>query len=71
MIIKLVSNNSYTLNTAEVRLCHALLRFMEASKEIMHDDIRHKQLLQAFEGAAKTFEKTGFDVIITDGVEND
>jgi len=44
---------------------------MEASKEIMHDDIRHKQLLQAFEGAAKTFEKTGFDVIITDGVEND
>jgi len=71
MIINLVNNNSDVRTVSESLLCMTLLRFMEASKDIMHDDIRHKKLLEAFDNAVKTFERVGFDVIITDGVDEE
>lgn len=65
MIIKLV-NNKRAIVHYELHLDLALLQFMEASKDIMHDDIRHKPLLEAFNNAVKVFSNLGFDVILVD-----
>jgi hypothetical protein len=71
MIIKITNVDDQILTGSEATLCTALLRFMEASKDIMHDDIRHDKLKEAFEGAVKAFDSIGFDVILHDGVENE
>jgi hypothetical protein len=71
MIITIKARSNIQLNGSEPNLYFALLRFMEASKDIMRDDIRHKKLLEAFEGAIKAFDHIGFDVILHDGVEDD
>lgn len=65
MTIKLVCKKHEPIND-DLRLDLALLQFMEASKDIMHDDIRHKPLLEAFNNAVKEFKKLGFDVILVD-----
>lgn len=65
MIIKL-TRNAHRMSHDEFGLDLALLQFMEASKDIMHDDIRHKPLLEAFNNAVKEFKKLGFDVILVD-----
>jgi hypothetical protein len=65
MIIKLVSNGRAVVHD-DMHLGLALLQFIEASKDIMHDDIRHKPLLEAFNNAVKVFSNLGFDVILVD-----
>lgn len=71
MIMKIKSRSHIQLNGSEPNLYFALTRLMEASKDIMHDDIRHKKLLEAFEGAVKALDNIGFDVILHDGVDDE
>jgi hypothetical protein len=72
MIIKLVSNNDDALTGTTGTLSHALILFLSASRDIMHDDIRHKPLLDAYNEAIIAFKAVGVDIVLVDeDIEND
>lgn len=69
MIIHPKSKKGKSLTDEQSILAFALLRFMNAVHpfiNVMHDDIRHKPIHEAFENAIKAFNRVGVDVILVD-----